>query len=540
VSIRLRLLLATALIALVALVAADFILYSSLRSFLYGQIDNGLELSHRSVEASISGPAETGPPPPQPGSGPQACRVFHGREVDTMGLTPGTVIEVRSRPGTTVYRCALPELGPTRAPYPVVPRRITGYAPNAAPGGEEAVYFTAPAHSGDGAYRVRASILRSGPDQGGTLIVAVPLSGTDGTLAKLRAVEIAVTAIALAVVLGLGWWLVRASLHPLRDIERTADAITAGQLTERVPEDRARTEVGRLSRAFNVMLERITAAFAERDRTVEELRASEERMRRFIADASHELRTPLAAVTAYAELFDRGAAERPEDLRRVMEGIQRESSRMGHLVEDLLLLARLDEGRPLRLEPIDLVAVVAESVATARTLGPQWPVTLDASAPVEVRADALRIRQVLDNLLTNVRVHCPRGTAAAVTVSSDASGATVDVADDGPGMGEEDLLRVFERFFRADASRSREHGGAGLGLSIVDAIVRAHGGTVSVWSAPGAGTRFAIRLPLTQRPPEDPEGHAEPAPVPASPPAAGPASLPAAGPASPPAARRSP
>lgn len=504
-SIRFRLLLATAVIALVALVAADFALYTSLRSFLYGQIDNALELSHRSVEASISSPQEAGPPPPENASGPHTCGTFHGHDVDTMGLTPGTAIEVRDPADTTVYRCALPVLGTARTTYPVVAPRITGYAPSAE-GGEQVVYFTAAAKTG-GSYRVRASILRSGPDKGGTLIVAVPLSSTDGTLDRLGAVEIAVTAIALAAVLGMGWWLVRASLHPLRDIERTAASITAGQLTERVPGDQAKTEVGRVSRAFNVMLERIAAAFAERDRTVEELRASEERMRRFIADASHELRTPLAAVTAYAELFDRGAAERPEDLRRVMEGIQRESGRMGHLVEDLLLLARLDEGRPLRLEPVDLVAVVAESVATARTLGPRSPVTLAASAPVEVSADAMRIRQVLDNLLANVRIHCPAGTSATVTVSSDASSATVTVADDGPGMSEEDLHRVFDRFFRSDASRSREHGGAGLGLSIADAIVRAHGGTVSVWSAPGTGTRFTVHLPFTVRAagPEDRE-----------------------------------
>ncbi len=511
-SIRLRLLLATAAIALVALVAGDLSLYSSTRSFLYGQIDNGLELSHRAVEASVSGSAPSGPPsvhhpaPHSSADNPQPqCPSFDGRAVATQGLTPGTVIEIRRRTGATVYRCALTELGMAHKTYPVLPAHITGYSANASENGEETSYFSASTSSGRN-FRVRASILGSGPDKGGTLIVAVPLSGADATLDHLRDVEIVVTAIALAVVFALGWWLVRASLRPLRDVERTAEAITAGQLTERVPGDHARTEVGRLARAFNVMLERIAAAFAERDRTVDELRESEERMRRFIADASHELRTPLAAVTAYAELFGRGAAEHPEDLRRLMQGIRQESGRMGHLVEDLLLLARLDEGRPLRLEPIDLVAVAAESVATSRTVGPQWPVTMRARAPVEVNADALSIRQVVDNLLTNVRVHTPPGTSATVTVSSDISGATVSVADNGPGMTEVDLHRIFERFFRADASRSREHGGAGLGLSIVDAIVRVHGGSVTVESAQGVGTTFNVHLPLAQpssaRPPE--------------------------------------
>ncbi len=512
-SIRLRLLVATAAIALAAVVAADLTLYASLQSFLYGQVDNGLELSHRAVEASISGPAHSGPPQPNsnaPASsnngetGPQQCASIEGREVATQGLTPGTVIELRSRADVTVYRCALPELVAARKAYPALPKRITGYVLDGAQGEERTAYFSTASKSGHGNFRVRASILRSGPDTGDTLIVAVPLSDLDATLARLQVFELFVTAVALIAVLALGWWVVRASLRPLRDIERTAEAITAGQLTERVPGDQSRTEVGRVSRAFNVMLERIAAAFAERNRTVDELRESEERMRRFIADASHELRTPLAAVTAYAELFDRGAAERPEDLRRVMEGVQRESIRMGHLVEDLLLLARLDEGQSLKLEPIDLVAVVAESVATARTLGPQWPVALVAGAPVEVSADPLRIRQVVDNLLANVRVHTPSRTSTTVTVSSDASCAIVTVEDHGPGMSTEDLHRIFERFFRADTSRSREHGGAGLGLSIVDAIARAHGGSVSVTSAPGSGTTFIVRVPFDPGQPSSP------------------------------------
>jgi two-component system, OmpR family, sensor kinase len=494
VSIRARLLVATAVIALVALVAADIATYASLRSFLYDQIDNSLELSHRAVEASIGG--NSGPPPPAgPGAGPQSCPTLDGEPVNAEGLSPGTVIEVRTASAKTVYLCDIAVLGSSTVHNPALPAKITGFQANAADEGEPAVYFNAPAQSGGGSFRVRASILQSGPFAGGQLIVAVPLSGTADILARLRDLELVVTAGALVVALALGWWLVRASLRPLRDVERTADLIAAGQLTERVPGDQARTEVGRVARAFNVMLERIQGAFAQRDRTEADLRASEERMRRFVADASHELRTPLAAVTAYAELFDRGAADRPDDLRRVMHGIQAESGRMGHLVEDLLLLAHLDEGRPLQMEPIDLVAVAADAVTTARTVGPQWPVVLEATQPVEIRADALRIRQVLDNLLGNVRVHCAPGTTARVRVSDEGAAAVVEVSDDGPGLSDADVRRIFERFFRADPSRSRQHGGAGLGLAIVDAIVRAHGGTVSVASDEGGGARFTVRLP---------------------------------------------
>lgn len=514
--VRLRLLLATAVVALVALVAADVVLYAALRSFLFRQIDNGLELSHRSVEASLSGRggqptsyAGTAPPPEAGASEPQ-CEKFHGQPVNTGGLTPGTVIEVRNAKNATVWYCPIRELGSSHVIPPELPSRIAGFATSPGEGDEEMVYFSAPAQRGDGTYRVRASILRGGPDAGGTLIVAVPLSGTDGTLDTLRDVEIVVTAGALVVALVLGWLLVRTSLHPLRDIERTADAITAGQLTERVPGDSARTEVGRVARAFNVMLERIESAFAQRDRTESDLRASEERMRRFIADASHELRTPLAAVSAYAELFDRGAADRPQDLRRVLRGIRVESERMSHLVEDLLLLARLDEGRPLQMEPIDLVAAAGESVAAARAVGPRWPVTLEAEAPVAVDADLLRVRQVIDNLLANVRVHTPPGTTAAVAVASDGEVATVTVSDNGHGMSDAEVARIFERFFRAETSRSRRHGGAGLGLSIVDAIVRAHGGSVQVSSVEGAGTTFVVRLPVSHSSGPDRAPHGSP------------------------------
>ena len=491
-SVRVRLLTATALVALVALVGADVATYASLRSYLYGQIDGNLQLSSGAVQRSIGGGA--GAPPPSVGLPPQHCPTFDGAPVATGGLNPGTVIELRDSAGTTIYRCDLAQLGSSRRNLPVLPSHVSGFTATAASAGEPVIYFDAASTSGGAGFRVRAVELRGGPDARGVLVVAAPLTSTADILGDLLTLELVVTGGALVVALVLGWWLVRASLKPLRDIEATADAITAGQLTERVPGDQARTEVGRVARAFNVMLERIQLAFMERDRKEEALHASEGRMRRFVADASHELRTPLAAVRAYADLFDRGASDRPDDLRRLVGGIQRESLRMSDLVEDLLLLARLDEGRPLRMEAVDLAAVAAESVATARELGAEWPVTLEAQPGVEVRGDPLRLRQVLDNLLSNVREHCPPGTTTRVHVGAESAAAVLTVSDDGPGFDVE-ASQLFERFFRAEASRSRRHGGAGLGLAIVAAIVDAHGGTVAAGRSPSGGACFVVRLP---------------------------------------------
>ena len=219
----------------------------------------------------------------------------------------------------------------------------------------------------------------------------------------------------------------RVGLHPLAEVEATADAIADGDLDRRVPGDDAKTEVGRLALAFNTMLGRIQDAFAARD-------ATEARLRRFVADASHELRTPVAAVSAYAELFERGANVRPDDLGRVMTGIRAETARMGDLVEDLLLLARLDEGRPLEQEPVELVTVAAQAIDASRAVGPDWPMQLDAAHPVEVMGDAARLRQVFDNLLGNVRSHTPPGTATTVRLFEDGDEAVIEVADNGPGL----------------------------------------------------------------------------------------------------------
>jgi two-component system OmpR family sensor kinase len=250
-----------------------------------------------------------------------------------------------------------------------------------------------------------------------------------------------------------------------------------------------RTEVGQLGLSLNSMLGQIEAAFSAQQE-------SESRLRRFVADASHELRTPLTSIRGYAELFRRGAADRPEDLAKAMRRIEQEAARMGVLVDDLLLLTRLDQGRPLEREPVDLARVAADAVDDARAVDPDREITLDTPERPTVTGDDVRLRQVMGNLLTNARQHTPPGTPVHVRVATEDGSAIVEVADEGPGLTPDQAVRVFERFYRADESRTRERGGTGLGLAIVAAITEAHGGKAAVETAPGAGARFRVELPL--------------------------------------------
>ena len=484
-SLRSRLLAALSAAVLLALLGAGIATYSELRSSLYDRVDRSL--------ASIRAPAERGPPrggPGGPGGGP-------GGQGGLDGFSPagqGAFVQRRA-PDGSVISSQIPRDLQGREVTLDLPPIIEGFGATHRSGRRER-YFTVGSSPNGTAWRVRAVEL----GDRGQLVVALPLDDVEATLDRLVAVEIGVALAALAAAAAAGWWLVRLGLRPLGQIEATAEAIAAGQLDRRVPGEGSRTEVGRLAGVLNRMLGRIQAAFAARDATEAELRRSEDRMRRFVADASHELRTPLAAVAAYAELFERGASSRPEDLARSMAGIRAETTRMAELVDDLLLLARLDEGRPLRREPVELVGLAAEAVAAARAVGPEWPVELKAAEPVEVDGDASRLRQVLDNLLANVRAHTPPGTAVTVSVGQSDGAGVLEVADDGPGMTADQAARAFERFYRADPSRSRRHGGAGLGLAIVAAIVAAHGGEVAARSDPGRGATFTARLPLATRP----------------------------------------
>jgi two-component system, OmpR family, sensor kinase len=485
--LRARLVLAAAAVALVALVVADVATYSWLRSFLAGATDRSLEQAATSL---LAGPGLGGPggPTAPPGAGREPGHI--------QSLAPGLFVEMRSSTGAVVVG-PYPAHEQGGASYsPVLPAHIAGLS-----SGSPRVLFSAPSVEKGGP---ELEVLAQRAPDGEVLVVAMSVASNASTLDHLVLIELVVTAATLAAAVLLGLWLVRVGLRPLTQVEAAAERITEGGLGQRVPGDDGRSEVGRLARALNVMLGRIEQAFDERDATESALRRSEERLRRFVADASHELRTPLAAVSAYAELFERGARDRPEDLERLLAGVRAETARMQDLVEDLLLLARLDEGRPLALAPVDLSALAGEAVRTARTLGPGWPVELSAPGPLEVTGDEVRLRQVLDNLLANVRAHTPPGTPTAVTVSRRAEGAVVEVADRGPGMSAEECARAFERFYRADPSRSRAHGGTGLGLSIVAAIVAAHGGQVAARPRDGSGLVVTVTVPPTPCAPTSP------------------------------------
>ena len=332
-------------------------------------------------------------------------------------------------------------------------------------------------------YRVRVKRLDK---HGNVAAMIAPLRDVDTTLARLRHLELVVGALLLGATIGAAWWLVGIGLRPVSAMTDAADAIAAGDVDRRVAVGRARHgEVPRLARALD-------KAFAERQR-------AETTLRRFVTDASHELRTPLTTIRGYAELMRSGALADKAASDRALGRIESEADRMGGLVEDLLLLARLEEGRPAATGPVDLAAVAADAVADARAAGPEWPLTLEASEALTVVGDEARIRQVLANLLANVRTHCPPGTPAEVSLRCQGDEAVLEVVDHGPGFPPDEASRVFDRFWRADPSRRHldgRHGGSGLGLSIVSAIATAHGGRAEARSVPGGGARFLVALPL--------------------------------------------
>ncbi len=346
-------------------------------------------------------------------------------------------------------------------------------------------------------YRVRASRL---PNGHGFLVLAMSEQDITDTMASVGKFEVGIWLIAFLLVGLMSNTRIRRHMKPFEDMGDRIVAIGAGELDHRVEPADPATEIGRVGASVNTMLARLEHSFAEQ-------RASEHRLRRFIADASHELRTPLASIRGYAELFRRGAASRPEDLALAMRRIESESARMGVLVDELLLLARLDSGRPLGREPVDLGALARDAARDSQAAGPQWPVdvTVVGGAPgengaacVEVCGDRDRLGQLLANLLSNVRAHTPEGTPASVTVRREGECAVLEVADAGPGLTPEQQQRVFERFYRADSSRKRGDGagGSGLGLSIVASVAAAHGGHAEVRSVPGCGTVFTVRLPV--------------------------------------------
>ncbi|HET6985296.1 MAG TPA: HAMP domain-containing sensor histidine kinase [Kribbella sp.] len=374
--------------------------------------------------------------------------------------------------------------------------------------------FNVDAVSGGATWRVVAVPMENGT---GSVMVAQSLKDMDHTIQRLVGIQAAAGVILLVLLAGVGTYVVRRSLRGLEDVEHTAVAIAGGDLSRRVPQRDPRTEVGRLSLALNQMLGQIETAFAQR--TASELAArrsedaarrseeaareseeaaleSEDRMRRFVADASHELRTPLTSIRGFAELTrQRGDGGDADTMRRIED----EAKRMGLLVDDLLLLARLDQQRPLRMEPVDLLPIAADALHNAQAVQPDRHISLeilpDSEAPV-VEGDETRLRQVLGNLVSNALHHTPADAPIVVSVGTRDGEAVLEVRDSGPGLSDEQKVRVFERFYRADSARTRATGGSGLGLSIVGALVAAHGGRVTVTDTAPHGTTFSVHLPL--------------------------------------------
>lgn len=323
---------------------------------------------------------------------------------------------------------------------------------------------------------------------GAKVVRAIPLTDVENAVSSLvRALLLA--GIGVLLIGGAAtWWTVERSMRPVADMVDTAEAIAAGDLTQRVPDLDPGTELGRLGVSLNEMLAHIEEAVAsERD--------GRERLRRFIADASHELRTPVAAISGYAELRRRGGLETTEAEDRAWYRIESESSRMGSLIEDLLMLTRLGQGQPLDLGAVDLSEVATDAAADHETIDPTRPVSVAAPGPVTVRGDSERLHQVVSNLLANARVHTPEGTLIRILVEDRGRTARFVVFDDGPGFPPGAADHAFERFYRADPSRSRRSGGSGLGLSIVEAIVAAHGGSVTASNGDAGGAEITIDLP---------------------------------------------
>lgn len=447
------------MLATAGLLVADVATFTALRSFLLQRVDAQVQAAFPATIRVLS-PGHRGP-----GDG--------DRDGDTV-LPPGTYGAVATSDGTITDEVAF------GADHIKSRPNIAGLNANGQP-------TTVSSLDGSFSYRTAAIVL----DDNAILVVALPLYEVARTTNRLIGIELAVTLAVLAAIAAMSLWVIGTSLRPLEGIADTAGAIAEGDLSHRIEVAHPNTEVGRLSISLNLMLNQIEEAFAQRA-------ASEERLRRFLADASHELRTPLTSIRGYAELFRRGASANLEDTAKAMQRIESESERMGVIVEELLLLARLDQGRPLIRESVNLSELATDAVADATAVEPDRPISVDARDAVMVSGDEVRLRQVTSNLVANAIKHTGVGTAVRVGVGIDGTNAVLTVADDGPGLQTADAERVFERFYRSDPARDRVTGGIGLGLSIVEAVVTAHDGEVSVETAPGKGATFTVRLPLLQ------------------------------------------
>lgn len=482
--LRVKLVAAVLLLVIIALAGSGIAARATLNDYLISRVDDQLSAAADSITQHGGGHGRRGA---DGGDGDQ--------------LPSAYVTETTDATGAVVF-APTSHLIDAKEPLPSLPH-LTGAQSKA----DGTRIFTVHALDGDRRWRVLATPTTLPDGTSGTLLVAQGLADVGSTVQQLTVLMLIIGAAAVVIIAGLGYVIVRASLRPLREVERSAAQIAAGDLSHRVPDVDPRNEVGQLSKALNTMLSRIETAFAQQTASEEAARESEERMRRFVADASHELRTPLTTIRGFAELYRQGAASDEHDVARMMSRIEGEAKRMGLLVEDLLLLARLDQERPLAQDPVDLLALAHDAVRDAQAVAPGRPIALKVGAtnpPPVVIGDEARLRQVLSNLLANALKYTPDDSPVTVTVGTGfgerlgGPAVIVTVADRGPGLSPEAAARVFERFYRVDSSRSRSDGGTGLGLAIVAALIAGHGGLADVRSKPGEGACFRVELPIAE------------------------------------------
>ena len=466
-SLRGRLLIGVISLVAVGLLVSDVATYATLQRSLVSRIDEQL-VSQSTLRTAVNVIGSPG------------C---HPRGQSSAGDFPaGTITELVASDGSVTTACAV-GLGTTGSvASPVLPKTFQNL------GNDLPVSPYTVAGSG-GVAQYRMTNWSEGLFGGEFVVFAIPLTPVQSTLSQLLQLEALIGLGVLGATAILAFLLISIGLRPLRRMGTVAADIAAGDLTRRVEPATPTTEIGRLGLALNGMLSQIEAAFAERTE-------SNRRLRRFIADASHELRTPLTSIRGYSEMLRRGAGDSPTDAELARRRIEEESVRMSTLVDDMLLIARLDQGRPLEKKPVDLVTIAADAADDARAVAPQRQITLTSPGSVVVEGDDLRIRQVVGNLVRNALVHTPQQTPIEVAVSTENGTGRMSVVDHGPGLQAKEMEHIFEPFYRADPSRSRDSGGAGLGLSIVSAVVSAHGGKVNVKETSGGGVTFEVELPL--------------------------------------------
>lgn len=404
-----------------------------------------------------------------------------GRQLAIVVVGPANRVVLSLPSGPAADPDPLPDLGGVSRDNPGGPARIVD------------------GQSADGSVEYRM-LIGAGP-RDTTAVLAAPLTGVNDAVAVLVRNLIIVGGLVLAAMTIIGWVLIRREMHPLEAIAATATRISGGELSERVDVADPRTEVGRVGTAFNGMLDEIQAAFGRQQAALVAKDRSEQRLRQFVADASHELRTPLTTVRGYAELYLAGGLDDADELDKAMARIDAESRRMTALTNDLLLLARLDQGRPLRHEPVDLSRIALEVISDFRAMEPARPVGVAVADGVVVLGDEDRLRQVVGNLLANVRVHTPGDTAVELTLAVEDRRAVLRVADRGPGIEPGHAERIFDRFYRADPARSRDKGGSGLGLAIAGSVLAEQGGSIAYAETPGGGATFVANLPIAAMPP---------------------------------------